>query len=143
MKNNIVALLVGLLFALGLGISGMSRPEKVFGFLDILGRWDASLMFVMIGAILVHFVANKMIRKKATPIFDSKFYVPTNRNLNYSLFVGSFTFGVGWALGGYCPGPAFTSLMSFQPRPLIFIVSMVFGMFVYSAINSHFNKKRS
>lgn len=143
MKNSIAALFVGIIFALGLGISGMTRPEKVIGFLNIFGDWDASLAFVMAGAIAIHAVAYRLIRRRSLPVFSKVFYVPTSKELTPSLIVGSFIFGVGWALAGYCPGPAVTSLASFQPRPLIFVVSMILGMVIFRIYQAVSDKRRA
>lgn len=142
MKNNISALLVGTLFAVGLGISGMTRPEKVFGFLDVFGNWDASLIFVMVGAVIVHFIAFRFIARRKSPLFSSQWHLPTKKEMTWPLIAGSFLFGVGWALGGYCPGPALTSIVSFQSRPLIFFVSMIFGMILFRLIDRRFTLKR-
>ena len=142
MKNNFAALAVGILFSLGHGISGMTQPEKVFGFLDLLGNWTPSLIFVMIGAILVHFLAFRVISKRPFPLFSSQWYLPTETKITYPLVVGSVIFGMGWALGGYCPGPALTSLASFESRPAIFFASMIFGMLAFKVLNRKFNFKR-
>lgn len=142
MKNNFAALIVGFIFALGLGISGMTRPEKVIGFLDIFGRWDASLVFVMAGAIALHAVAYRLIRRRSSPLFSKEFYVPTSKELTPSLIIGAFIFGVGWALAGYCPGPAITSLASFQVRPLMFVVSMILGMILFRIYQAVISKRR-
>lgn len=142
MKNNIVALIVGIIFALGLGISGMTRPEKVIGFLNIFGTWDGSLAFVMMGAIGVHFVAYRLIRRRKSPLFSEQFFVPTANELTPSLFIGAFIFGVGWALAGYCPGPAIVSLSSFQLRPAVFVVSMILGMIIFRIYQILITKRR-
>lgn len=141
MKNNISALIVGIIFALGLGISGMTHPEKVIGFLDLFGNWDASLAFVMVGAIAVHAVTYRWIRRKKSPLFSKEFYVPTSKELTPSLVIGAFIFGVGWALAGYCPGPALTSLASLNSRVIIFVVSMIFGMILFRIYKSIINKR--
>ncbi len=143
MRRNYAALFVGFLFAMGLGISGMSRPEKVFGFLDFFGHWDASLLFVMIGAILVHFTALKIILRQKAPLFSNEFHWPQQKRITFSLITGSFIFGVGWGLSGYCPGPALVSLMGFQSRPLIFVISMLAGMFIFRIGQAQINKNRS
>jgi uncharacterized membrane protein YedE/YeeE len=135
MKNSIAALVVGFVFALGLGLSGMTQPQKVVGFLDLFGQWDPSLIFVMVGAIIVHFVTYKLIRKKTSPLFGNQWHVPTKTDITPALIIGSFIFGVGWALGGFCPGPAVTSLASFDKVPFIFVVSMLFGMFLFKIID--------
>ena len=142
MKNKIAALIVGIIFALGLGISGMTRPEKVIGFLNIFGDWNASLAFVMAGAVGVHAVAYRLIRRRNSPLFSKEFYVPTSKSLTLSLILGAFLFGVGWALAGYCPGPAIVSLASFQSRPFIFVGSMILGMLVFRFFEAVRNKRR-
>lgn len=135
MKNAAASFLVGLIFAIGLGLSGMIRPEKVIGFLDIFGNWDPSLMFVMIGAISVHFVSYKLVRKMNSPLFDTQWHVPTKTEITPALVIGSMMFGIGWALAGYCPGPAITSLAGFKTGPIIFVVSMLGGMFLFNIID--------
>jgi len=138
MKKNIVSFTVGLIFAIGLGLSGMTQPQKVFGFLDLFGKFDPSLMFVMIGAIAVHFITYKIIRRKDSPLLHSEWLVPTKKDITPALVMGSFIFGMGWALGGFCPGPALTSLASFELRPFIFVISMIGGMFLFKWIDSFF-----
>ena len=142
MKNNVAALVVGILFALGLGISGMTRPEKVFGFLDIFGKWDASLIFVMVGAVIIHFIAYRFIIQRKSPLFSPQWHLPTKKEITWPLVTGAFLFGLGWALAGYCPGPALTSLASFQSRPFIFFISMIFGMLLFRLIDRRFGIKR-
>ena len=143
MKNNFAAFAVGIVFALGLGISGMTRPEKVIGFLNIFGNWDASLAFVMAGAIAVHAMAYRLIRRRSSPLFSKEFSIPTSKELTPSLIIGAFIFGVGWALAGYCPGPAITSLASFQFRPVMFVVSMILGMILFRIYHAVLNKRRA
>jgi uncharacterized membrane protein YedE/YeeE len=135
MKNAIAALVVGFIFALGLGVSGMTQPQKVVGFLDLFGNWDPSLIFVMLGAILVHLITYRLIVKRQSPLLSAKWHVPTKREITKPLVLGSFLFGVGWALGGFCPGPAVTSLASFDSRVLIFVVSMLVGMFLFKQLD--------
>ena len=143
MKNNVAALIVGIIFAVGLGIAGMTRPEKILGFLDVLGKWDASLAFVMVGAISVHAIAYRLIRRRSSPLFSTQFHVPTSKDLTPSLIIGSFIFGVGWALAGYCPGPAVAAVASFQFRPILFVFSMLGGMLLFRIYNSFLNKRRN
>lgn len=138
-KNNLVSLVVGLIFAFGLAISGMTQPAKVIGFLDIFGQWDPSLIFVMGGSVLVHFFTYRLIRKRKTPLISTEWHLPTRTEITPTLMIGATLFGVGWGLGGYCPGPAMTSLMSFSPRPFIFVVSMILGMMLFKLYN---NKKK-
>lgn len=131
MKNALAALAVGFIFALGLGISGMTQPAKVVGFLDIFGNWDPSLMFVMIGAISVHSLTFRLIRKRNSPLLSTQWHLPTKTELTPSLILGSLIFGIGWGMAGYCPGPAVTSLASFTFEPVVFVVSMLVGMWLY------------
>ena len=131
MKSQISSLLIGFIFAIGLGVSGMTRPEKVISFLDIFGNWDPSLVFVMGGALLVHIILFKSIMKRSTPIFSSKFHVPNRRDISSRLILGSLLFGVGWGLAGYCPAPAITSLSSLTLNPFIFVLSMLAGMMAF------------
>lgn len=130
------AMAVGTLFGVGLALSGMTRPEKVIGFLDVLGDWDPSLMFVMIGAISVHFILYRMIRRRSRPALASSWRIPTKREITPALVIGSLLFGVGWGLAGFCPGPALTSLASLQSGPMIFVGSMVAGMYLFKFVDS-------
>lgn len=136
MKNAIAALAVGFVFAIGLGISGMTQPSKVIGFLDLFGHWDPSLVFVMLGAIAVHFLTYKLIRRRTSPLFSMQWHVPTKKDVTPALVIGSTLFGVGWGLGGFCPGPAVTSLASLESRPLIFVISMLVGMYLSKFVDS-------
>lgn len=138
MKNVVTAFAVGFLFALGLGISGMTQPQKVVGFLNLFGEWDPSLMFVMGGAIGVHFFTYKFIRRRKSPLFSTEWHVPTKNEITPALILGSILFGVGWGLGGFCPGPALASLGSFELRPLIFVLSMLVGMVLFKAVDKKF-----
>jgi len=133
---GLASLLAGLLFGVGLGVSGMTRPEKVAGFLDVTGQWDASLAFVMAGAIAVHTLLYRLIRRRPSPIFDEKFHVPTRRDLDGKLLVGAALFGVGWGLGGFCPGPSLVSAAAGQGGALLFVAAMLAGMVIQHATAS-------
>ncbi len=141
-KNSLVSFGVGGLFALGLGISGMTQPQKVMGFLDLFGNWDPSLIFVMIGAIVVHFVFFKIIKRRSSPLLSREWHLPTKKEITPSLISGAFLFGVGWALAGYCPGPAITSLASFKSSPIVFSVSMIAGMLLFRWVDKIINFKK-
>lgn len=130
MKSNFIAALAGALFAVGLAVSGMTQPGKVVGFLDLAGAWDASLAFVMGGAVLVYAIASRLILKRGRPLFDIRFHVPTRRDLDLRLMAGAATFGVGWGLGGYCPGPGLVSMMSGAAPAIVFVVGMTLGILV-------------
>jgi uncharacterized membrane protein YedE/YeeE len=134
MKNNLVAFVVGLIFAIGLGISGMTRPEKVVGFLDVFGDWDPSLVFVMGGAVVIHFFTYRMITKRSSPMFAKEWKIPTKSELTPRLIMGSFLFGVGWGLGGYCPGPGLVSIPSLDTAPLTFVGFMLLGMLLFKKL---------
>lgn len=142
MKNSLVAFFVGLIFALGLGISGMTLPSKVQGFLDIFGEWDPSLLFVMVGAIGLHGILYPLIRSRKLPIFSSVWHVPTGREITPALLVGSFIFGIGWGLGGFCPGPAVVSLASLKATPAVFLLFLLLGMLAFHLLNKSFPIKR-
>ncbi|MBL7670553.1 MAG: YeeE/YedE family protein [Bdellovibrionaceae bacterium] len=141
-RNSLVALVVGLLFALGLGIAGMTQPEKVIGFLDVADTWDPSLLFVMVGAVGFHFVTYRLIRKRSSPFFSPVWHVPTKRDLTPTLVIGSFIFGIGWGIAGYCPGPAITALASFEVQPVIFILGLLLGMVSYKILDRKYQLKK-
>lgn len=129
------AFIVGLIFAVGLGIGGMTQPGKVVGFLDIFGEWNPSLIFVMIGALVVHIIFYQLIRKRNAPLFAEKFQIPIRRDINRDLILGATLFGSGWGLAGFCPAPAITSLASLQLAPFVFVVSMLGGMWIFHMTN--------
>lgn len=133
MKHGFVALLVGTLFGLGLTVSGMTQPQKVIAFLDIFGDWDPSLVFVMVGAIAVHFLAYRFQKHQTSPLLSDKFFLPEQKAIDRKLIVGSALFGIGWGVGGYCPGPAITSIVSAGSEVFIFVIAMTLGMFAYSS----------
>jgi uncharacterized protein len=141
-KNNFSALIVGFLFAIGLGISGMTQPSKVVGFLDLFGNWDPTLIFVMLGAVCIHILTYPLIRKKKTPLFSKYWHVPNRKDITPALIFGSLIFGFGWGLGGYCPGPGITSLASLQTRPFIFVISMIMGMGLFRLIDKKMKFKK-
>ncbi|QXT38593.1 YeeE/YedE family protein [Gymnodinialimonas ceratoperidinii] len=127
--KQIFALLSGLIFGLGLIISGMADPAKVLNFLDLFGTWDPSLAFVMGGAIAVTAPGfARLFRKRHAPMFDTEFRLPTRKDLEPTLLVGAAIFGVGWGLGGFCPGPALTALPMAATGTLIFVPFMLAGM---------------
>jgi uncharacterized protein len=121
----------GVVFALGLGISGLTHPERIIAFLDVTGAWDPTLAFVMAAAVATHATLSVRIRRRAAPMLAARFTVPTRRDLDAGLLVGSAMFGVGWGLGGFCPGPAIVALVSNTPAVFAFVASMVVGMAAY------------
>lgn len=126
--NGLVALVSGFLFALGLGISGMTQPHIVRGFLDVFGAWDWRLIGVMGGAIGVHAITYRLVLKRSSPILGSHFQLPTKKDIDKRLIMGSILFGLGWGWAGICPGPGLVSLVSGNSGFLYFIGAMLMGM---------------
>ena len=122
---------VGLLFGIGLILSGMTDPGKVIGFLDLFGAWDPSLALVMGGAILVGVFAFALAKKRTTTFLGGALTLPGSRNIDRRLVVGGLLFGAGWGLAGFCPGPAIVSLASGQPKAAVFVLAMLAGMLVF------------
>jgi uncharacterized membrane protein YedE/YeeE len=135
MKPLVTAFGSGLLFALGLGVSGMIDPSKVIGFLDVAGRWDPSLAFVMMGAIAVGIVATRVVARRASPLFGDRFHLPPVTAIDARLVGGSALFGVGWGLSGYCPGPAVLAAVGAVPEAVVFIIAMLAGMAVFEFVH--------
>jgi uncharacterized membrane protein YedE/YeeE len=125
----------GVVFAIGLGVSGMTQPQKVIGFLNVVGDWDPSLLLVLMGAVITYFLSFLVIRKFSTPMFMSKFSLPTRRDIDAPLVLGAALFGVGWGIAGYCPGPAMAMVVTGTPSVLIFVLSMTVGMFVFEVLS--------
>jgi len=131
MHHRASEFLVGLLFGVGLILSGMTDPGKVIGFLDLFGAWDPSLALVMGGAILVGVFAFGMARKRTSTFLGGALQMPTARHIDRRLVVGSVAFGVGWGLAGFCPGPAIVSLGAGHPEAAVFVIAMLVGMLVF------------
>ena len=130
-KNHlyrIAEFVVGLLFGLGLMLSGMTDPGKVIGFLDLFGTWDPSLALVMGGAIMVGFFAFTVAKKRTSTFLGGAMRMPTNMDMDKKLVIGSLLFGAGWGLAGFCPGPALVSMADGQPKALVFVLAMLVGM---------------
>ena len=134
MKIALTSCVSGIVFALGFGISGMTQPSKVIGFLDIAGAWDASLAFVMVGAIGVYFLAYRLTRRMNAPLLAAQFVIPKTTDLDARLLVGAAIFGIGWGLGGFCPGPAIVSLASETLPVVVFVASMAGGIFLHGVM---------
>lgn len=135
MKQYLAAFVSALIFGLGLGISGMTLPAKVLGFLDITENWDPSLMAVMVGAILVHSLSYRLITKRDSPVLAKEFKIPKRRDIDWKLILGSAIFGAGWGLGGFCPGPALVGVVTGEPAVVIFVISMVAGVYLHQFLN--------
>lgn len=133
-----VALGSGALFGAGLAISGMTLPSKVIHFLDIFGgSWDPSLALVMVGAIAVHALVYRWVARRPSPLLASEWAVPKRQDIDARLITGSALFGVGWGLGGYCPGPGVVSLVSAAQTSIVFVGSMLVAMAIYSRAERH------
>ena len=128
MGRNFAALLAGLIFGVGLTISEMVNPAKVLAFLDVFGNWDPSLAFVMGGALIVTAIGYRLAWMRDRPVFEDRFQVPGNRQIDTRLAIGAVLFGIGWGLYGYCPGPAISALVYLDAKTLMFVVAMLCGM---------------
>ena len=132
--HSAVSLASGWLFGLGLIISGMINPAKVIGFLDLAGNWDPSLIFVMGGGVFVTTSTFWLVLRRDQPLFDNKFFLPTKADLDPKLLLGSALFGIGWGIGGLCPGPALTAVATLDPSLVLFVGAMLIGMVLQSLI---------
>jgi uncharacterized membrane protein YedE/YeeE len=129
--NAVAAFAAGLVFGVGLIVSGMSDPSKVIGFLDVTRAWDPSLAFVMAGAILVGFFAFALARRRTEAFLGGVMQLPQRRDIDWRLVGGSVVFGIGWGLAGFCPGPAVVSFGSGQDKAAVFVLAMLAGMALY------------
>jgi uncharacterized membrane protein YedE/YeeE len=134
MKQAFFSLLAGLVFGLGLIVSGMSNPAKVLGFLDLAGAWDPSLALVMAGAIAVGLGAFALARRRTRSLLGLDMKLPAARQIDRRLIVGSLVFGLGWGIAGFCPGPAFTALGMGELKALVFLLFMGLGMAVFELL---------
>lgn len=124
----VTSLLAGLVFGLGLIVSGMANPAKVLGFLDLAGRWDPSLAFVMAGAIAVGFFAFAVARTRTRSFLGAEMKLTTARDIDRRLVVGGLLFGIGWGVAGFCPGPALVALGMGESKAIVFVMAMLAGM---------------
>ena len=130
----LMGLAAGLIFGIDLVISGMANPAKVLNFLDVAGTWDPSLAFVMGGASIVTFLGYRWVLGRPAPVFSEVFSLPTARQIDGRLVGGAALFGVGWGIGGFCPGPAWTALTLLAPGTLIFVPMMLLGLWIGTRI---------
>jgi uncharacterized membrane protein YedE/YeeE len=138
MLRIIITYLIGLIFGLGIMISGMANPAKVLNFFDVAGTWDPSLIFVMGGALVVTFIGYRLIFGKGPekPVMDDTFHVPQNRTIDARLLGGSAVFGVGWGIAGFCPGAALPAVGALKPEVLIFAAALIAGIFIAKALQA-------
>lgn len=132
--SRFIEFLVGLIFGVGLILSGMTNPAKVIGFLDLFGQWDPSLAFVMGGAILVGLFAFAVAKKRTTNFLGGAMQLPKSTQIDKRLVIGSLVFGAGWGLAGFCPGPALVSLASGYEKAALFVVAMLLGMLLFERL---------
>ena len=139
MMRHISIILIGALFGAGLALSGMLNPSKVAGFLDLFGNWDPSLAFVMGGGVVANFIGHRIVMRRPGPVFASGaagFRIPANNAIDSKLVVGSALFGIGWGLGGLCPGPAISSLLLAPGDAMLFVLMMLAGLAVGRMLTS-------
>ena len=140
MKNRFSEFVIGLIFGLGLIVSGMTDPGKVQGFLDLAGLWDPSLAFVMGGAIAVGIFAFALAKKRTRSVLGGAMHLPSAKDIDRRLVIGSLVFGAGWGLAGFCPGPAIVSAGAGQPKAMVFVLAMLAGMWLFEWAESRRNK---
>ncbi len=126
--------LIGLVFGVGLILSGLTDPGKVLGFLDLAGAWDPSLLFTMGGAVLVTAAGFRLAKQRGRALFGATIRFPASTDIDRRLVLGSVAFGVGWGLAGFCPGPALASIGAGIPEPLVFVIAMVAGMGLFELV---------
>jgi uncharacterized membrane protein YedE/YeeE len=124
----------GLLFGAGLVLAGMTQPSKVIAFLDFTGDWDPSLALVMVGAIGVHAIAYRVATRRSSPLFAERFALPTRRDIDGKLLLGAALFGIGWGIGGFCPGPGLVALAGLGTEAAVFVAAMMAGMFAVAQV---------
>lgn len=134
-KDWIVAFAAGLIFAIGLGVAGMTDPAKVLGFLDFTGKWDPSLAFVMGGALAVHTVLRRFVLKREKPLCAPSFQLPAAKRIDGRLVAGAALFGIGWGLLGWCPGPALVSAATLDFTVVLFVGAMLVGMKLFCVVH--------
>jgi uncharacterized membrane protein YedE/YeeE len=136
MAVHLSMLLAGLIFGFGLALSGMTHATKVLGFLDVTGNWDPSLLLVMGGAVAVTAIAFSFVLRRRAPVLVKEFNLPTARRVDAPLIVGAALFGIGWGIGGYCPGPGVALLAAHGWETWVFLPSMLLGMLLHRAFRS-------
>jgi uncharacterized protein len=133
----ISSLAVGIIFGFGLSLSEMINPARVIGFLDVAGRWDATLLFVMGGALAVTVPLYPVVLRRPRPLLAQEFALPAKKAIDKPLIAGAVIFGIGWGLGGFCPGPALAGLSSGNPSLILFIAAMVAGQWLAGRVADH------
>jgi uncharacterized membrane protein YedE/YeeE len=140
--RTVSALAAGLVFGIGIAISGMADPGKVLNFFDIAGKFDPSLVFVMVSAMLTAMIGYRFVLARQKPLYDEVFHLPPSTNIDRPLMLGAATFGVGWGIAGFCPGGAIPALGLGSAEPLIFVASMEIGMVATRFFRQHRARQR-
>jgi len=135
MMSKIISFISGIIFGVGLSVSNMINPKKVLGFLDLFGLWDPSLIFVMLGAIIISAPVFFLFRSKNKPLFADNFTMPTLKSIDKNLIVGAVAFGIGWGMVGFCPGPAISSLALLNIYSVFFVLSMLGGFLLTKLVD--------
>jgi len=138
-----IAYLIGLIFGVGISLSGMANPAKVLNFFDLAGTWDPSLAFVMGGAVLVTFVGYRWVLNRPKPLFEAHFGLPTRTDIDLRLVSGAVIFGIGWGIAGFCPGGALPALGTGNSMVILFVVSLLVGIVVTSLLDNVLRKENS
>lgn len=125
---------IGLIFGIGISISGMANPAKVLNFFDVAGNWDPSLAFVMGGALVVTFIGYRIVLRRPAPIIDATFHLPDNPRVDARLLGGAAVFGIGWGIAGFCPGGALPALGTGQFEVVAFVAALIAGIFAAKAL---------
>jgi uncharacterized membrane protein YedE/YeeE len=132
----LTALLIGVIFGLGIAVSGMINPAKVLNFFDLAGTWDPSLAFVMAGALAVAIPGYRLVLGRPAPAYEPRFQLPDTRVIDRRLVLGSATFGIGWGIAGFCPGGALPAIGTGDPTVLLFLAALIVGMFIARALQT-------
>jgi uncharacterized membrane protein YedE/YeeE len=141
MQRIVVAGLIGLVFGTGIALSGMANPAKVLNFFDLFGTWDASLAFVMGGALLVTAIGYRFVLQRPRPVLEPTFHLPTGRNIDLPLVGGAAAFGIGWGIAGFCPGGAIPALGLGESSAWIFVAAMMVGIFAARSLRVALNAR--
>jgi uncharacterized membrane protein YedE/YeeE len=136
MRRILFAAAIGLVFGVGIAISGMANPAKILNFFDIFGLWDPSMLVTMGAALTVTFVGYRLVLRRPAPMLDDKFHLPVRRDLDLPLIGGSVLFGVGWGISGFCPGGAIPALGTGAPGPFIFVAAMIGGILLANGLKA-------
>ena len=138
-KQSIISFVCGVVFTIGLTLSGMTQPAKIVGFLDVFGNWDYTLVFVMVSAVGVYFITFQMITQRKTPLVASKFLIPTRKDLDFRSISVGVLFGVGWGISGLCPGPILASIGKGTASIITVLIFMLIGLFISSRLGQSTN----